>query len=414
MRIQLWSYNYDPEPTGIGPLSTAWAAAMRDRGHYVEVIAAHPHYPAPVTGPAIRPRREIRNGIPVLRLPLWPGRGTTIERVRQELTYTASLSCTAPLLGCPDVIVAVSPSFPALGPAMAAARLHGIPWVLWLQDILPDAATATGLLPEGRLIRALRRFELAAYRSARRIVVISDSFATNLREKGVPSARIVRIFNPATQPIQRCAVGDRTVDGRLVLTMGNVGHTQNLVHVVRAFQSSAALSELGARLLIAGDGVAADEVRGSIVTGRVNVTGVIPGHELQDYLNGAAVALVSQDYQGLDFNVPSKLMNFMAYGLPVVAAVRPDSEVARIVVESGGGWVTSGSDPDELASKLTVALTDGEERGRRGRRGLAFAADQFTPQAIAQQFESVLLSVLDGVPRTTQKQAPALAGTRWR
>jgi len=31
VRIQLWSYNYDPEPTGIGPVSTAAARGLRDR-----------------------------------------------------------------------------------------------------------------------------------------------------------------------------------------------------------------------------------------------------------------------------------------------------------------------------------------------------------------------------------------------
>jgi colanic acid biosynthesis glycosyl transferase WcaI len=237
MRIQLWSYNYDPEPTGIAPLSTVWAAAMRERGHAVEVVAAHPHYPAPVWGTPVLPRRELRDGIPVRRLPLWPGRDSTLARLRQELTFTAALTAATPALGRPDVIVAVSPSFPALMPAMANARARRIPWVLWLQDILPDGASATGLLEDGAIIRASRKLERAAYRSAKRIAVISESFADNIRAKGVPDAKIARIFNPASQPIQRHSVADRQIDERLVLTMGNIGHTQNLVHVTRAFAS---------------------------------------------------------------------------------------------------------------------------------------------------------------------------------
>ena len=47
LRVQLWSYNYDPEPTGIGPLSRVLAQALSQRGHRVEVVAAHPHYPEP-------------------------------------------------------------------------------------------------------------------------------------------------------------------------------------------------------------------------------------------------------------------------------------------------------------------------------------------------------------------------------
>ena len=50
MDIQLWSYNFDPEPTGIGIVSTVWARGLRDRGHRLSVVAAHPHYPEPVWG----------------------------------------------------------------------------------------------------------------------------------------------------------------------------------------------------------------------------------------------------------------------------------------------------------------------------------------------------------------------------
>ncbi len=403
VKIQLWSYNYDPEPTGIGPLSTVWARAMRDRGHDVEVIAAHPHYPTPAWGHPLWPRREVRDGISVLRLPLWSGRNSTAERLRQELTYTASLSFAALTLGRPDVIVAVSPSFPALAPAMAAARQRRVPWVLWLQDILPDGATATGLLDDGSLVRASRRFEVAAYRSAHRIVVISDSFAANLASKGVPPERIVRIFNPASQPIQQQGVGDRSIDEGLVLTMGNIGRSQNLVHVTRAFESSSELAELGARFVLAGDGVAADDVRATIVTDRVLVTGVLERPSLDAYLRSASMAVVSQQYDGLDFNVPSKLMNFMGYGLPTLAAVRPDSEVARIIVESKGGWVTNGSEPNDFSRHLTAALRDPDERRRKGEHALAFAKANFSPESIARHFDTVLQTVVSERSKVSQR-----------
>ncbi len=411
MKIQLWSYNYDPEPTGIGPLSTVLARALRERGHRIEVVAAHPHYPEPAWGRPILPRREIRSGVPIVRLPIWPGRKSTAQRLRQELTYTVALSCATPLLGRADVIVAVSPSFPALAPAMIAARARRIPWVLWLQDILPDGATATGLLDDGALIAALRRFELVAYRSAQRVVVISDSFASNLIEKGVPPSRIVRIFNPATLPIQDQSAAARNIDDRLVLTMGNIGHTQNLVHVARAFQSSAELAALGARLVLVGDGVAGDDVRAAITTDRVEVTGVLPRERLENYLGRAAVAIVSQQYQGHDFNVPSKLMNFMAYGVPTVAAVRPDSEVARIITESGAGWVARSSDPAELSGRLVHALTDADDRRHRANRALEFARANATPAAIALQFEALLSSVTTGAAGkgTTRESAIPLA-----
>src|SRR4051794_27563397 len=97
-RIQLWSYNYAPEPTGIAPLSTAWASEMKRRGHDIDVVAAHPHYPEPRWGQSSLPYREIRDGVPVTRLPLWIGRQTTQERIRQELSFTMAQTLAIPAL----------------------------------------------------------------------------------------------------------------------------------------------------------------------------------------------------------------------------------------------------------------------------------------------------------------------------
>lgn len=394
MRIQLWSYNYDPEPSGIAPLSGVWARAMLARGHDVQVVAAHPHYPEPVWGHRLKPYRERRDGISVLRLPLWVGRGSAVQRMRQEASFATALTLATPLLQTPDVIVAVSPSFPALVPAMANARARRVPWVLWLQDILPDGATMTGILEEGRVVQLARRLERIAYRSASKIVVISESFKDNLRGKGVDEAKLVRSYNPASRPILDRMRDARGVERHMVLTMGNVGHSQNLVNVVRSFEDSPALEEIGARFVLAGDGEAGDEVRAAIRTDRVHVTGMMTSEPLEHALRRAAVAVVSQGYEGIDFNVPSKLMNFMAYGIPTVASVQADSEVARIINASGGGWVTDSADTGQLAAKLAEVLKEDTGREARGRAALSFAQQHFSPDHSAARFQETLFDVV--------------------
>lgn len=62
LHVQLWSYNYDPEPTGIGPVSKVLAEGLRSRGHHIEVVAAHPHYPVPRWGKRKLPYREVPDG----------------------------------------------------------------------------------------------------------------------------------------------------------------------------------------------------------------------------------------------------------------------------------------------------------------------------------------------------------------
>lgn len=390
MRIQLWSYNYDPEPTGIAPVSRSWAQAMRDRGHEIHVVAAHPHYPEPVWGVRRVPYSERREGVKVTRLPLWIGRESAKERMRQEASFTAALTAYLPRLGGTDAVVAVSPSFPALAPAILNHRLRGKPLVLWIQDILPDGAVSTGILEEGRAVRAARRLELAAYRAADHIVVISDRFKENLLAKGVPETKVTRIYNPATRPVIDAPRKFRTDEPPRVLVMGNIGHSQGLDEVVRAFEASPELDRLDARLVITGTGVAEAEVRAAITTDRVEMLGVVSDERLDKELARASIGLVSQRSDFSEFNMPSKLMNYLAAGLPVVASVGVGSEVARVIEGSGAGVVSRSDVMNGLGAAIAGVIENSSDTTQSSESARAFAHEHLRPAALTAHFERLL------------------------
>jgi colanic acid biosynthesis glycosyl transferase WcaI len=397
MKIQLWSYNFDPEPTGIGIVSTVWARGLRDRGHDVNVVAAHPHYPEPRWGTKVLPYREVRDGIDVLRLPLWIGRGSAAERYRQELTFMAAQAAATPFLTPPDVLVSASPSFPALLPALINVRARRIPWVLWLHDLLPDGATATGLVDEGgTVIKLARRLERAAYETADRIVVLSRAFTDNLVAKGVPEEKIELIYDPATRRPGRPEARNAQSGPLRILSMGNIGHSQGLTALVQAFEADPAVP---AHIVITGTGVAAGEARAEVRTNRVRMLGLVDDQQLETELQDADVAFVSQRYEGSEFNIPSKLMNFMAYGLPILAAVNPGGEVARIVTESGAGWVLDSSDPASFPREAARLADASDEVRLRAAAAQRYADRHFTQAGFAERFEQTLLSVRRSGPR---------------
>ncbi len=401
MKIQLWSYNYAPEPTGIGPVSRVWAEGLSDRGHRLDVVAAHPHYPEPIWGSKLLPYRETRNGIPVLRLPLWIGRGSAAERYRQELSFTAAQFASLPALSKPDVFVSASPSFPALLPAIANARLRRTPWVLWLHDILPDGAASSGLVDEDSfVIRASRRLESAAYRQADRIVVLSQAFVHNLVAKGVPEDKIQLIYDPATRVPTREPSFAWSGETPRLLSMGNIGFSQGLAPLVEAFEQSQALDGVEIRFVIVGNGMAADETRARIASDRVEMPGVVDDQRLEHELQTATIAFVSQHHEGAEFNIPSKIMNFMAYGLPILAAVNPDGEVARIVLRAGAGWVVDSSKPDTFPQKLAEILRSPDEIESRGRAAYEYAQRNFTQSGFAKLFDESLSEVVARARRT--------------
>jgi len=402
MYVQLWTIYYDPEPTGIAPVSTALARGLSELGWHVDVVAAHPHYPVPIWGRRGRPWIDRRDGIRVVRIPLWVGRETAAARIRQELSFAAALLALSPALGepllpKPDLILAASPSFPALFPAIVNARLRRIPLVLWLHDILPEGATSTGLVDEGGFIlRASRRLERTAYQEASRIVVLSSPFRENLIAKGVPREKVELIYDLATRGVPENPPPHTSNGPPRVISMGNIGLSQGLAPLVEAFEASTEVERRGVMLVITGDGVAAPDVNSKIRSDRVEMLGLVEDERLQRELDRAQVALVSQKYEGTEFNLPSKLMNFMAQGLPILAAVNPASEVARLIVESGAGWVVDSSEPQRFPQELTRILDRPEELRKRGEAGHSYALRHFSAEGFTTSFDRLLRSVISG------------------
>jgi colanic acid biosynthesis glycosyl transferase WcaI len=370
----------------MGPIAALWAEEMRRRQHDVSVITAFPHYP-PIFQQRWRPYRERRNGVPVLRLPLLTGHETTARRVFEEVSYTACAAIAASAAPRPDAAVVVSPSFLALQPVLRLMQARRVPTLLWLQDILPDAAATTGLLRNRRALDMARFLERTAYQKASRIVVISKTFRQNLIEKGVSPSKIVTIYNPASRGFQRKRNSGNEMR---ILAMGNIGYSQGLNRFVRAFEDS----DVAARLVVIGTGEREDDVRAEIHSNRVEYLGLVDDRRLDQELERATLGLVTQRPDVLEFNVPSKLMTMMARGLPIFAFVRTDSEVERIVRSSGGGWVADCSSPDRVSAVLHRVLADPTELSRRGSAAEAFARREFAVDRVAQRFEELLLNLV--------------------
>jgi colanic acid biosynthesis glycosyl transferase WcaI len=275
---------------------------------------------------------------------------------------------------------------------LASAHLRRFPWILWLEDILPDAAATTGLLREGLALRTAQRLERFVYRRADRIVVISNAFRENLLAKGVPAWRVAHIYNPYTRDLGEPRVSRNGTGPARVLYMGNMGFSQNLPALVKAFELSPALQD-EAKLVLAGTGELARAVAAEVRTDRVEMPGLLL-EGLEPELERATIGLVPQRPDVDEFNLPSKLMNLMSRGVPVLASVSPRSEIARIVRESGAGWVVDAADPDAFPNALREILPDREELELRGTRGLEFARRNFAPDAVARRFEEVLDDVV--------------------
>ena len=188
MRILILGLNYRPESTSIGPYTADLAEYLVEQGHQVQVLTGFPMAPQWRIWDGYRGRwfqRETINGVPVRRSYLYVPREP--RRARNRGLFDGSFVCRRSSAGCwldPAMWSWQSPPIADRADGWLLGRLKRAPLLFHIQDLVPDAAVATGMLSESsRPVKIARWLERFVYRRAGAIGVICDGFRRNLLVK---------------------------------------------------------------------------------------------------------------------------------------------------------------------------------------------------------------------------------------
>jgi len=401
MRILIAGINYFPEVTGIGPYNTELAEHMASAGHQVTMLTAFPYYPHWRIDPAYRRRRPILvehiNGVRVIRSPIMlpQARQSAFRRILFDSSIAASSLLASIGVGRLHTVVCVSPPLQLGVTCWLVARLRAARFVMHLQDIVPDAALAAGMMRAGRAVRAAQRLERFVYARADRITVISEGFRENLLAKGVPGARLAVLpnwvdagrFNATADEGVRASLGASNWQ-TLALHTGNMGNKQGLETVVDA---AARLAGEEIAITLVGDGQSRRGLEQRAAHLALHNLSFRPLQEnLPATLAAADVLVLSQREKVTDSAAPSKLLVYMAAGKPIVAAVNTTSEAARLITQTGCGVVVRPESPVELAQAILDLHRHPDSHAAMGVAGRRFVAEHFDRFAILRRWQEQL------------------------
>jgi colanic acid biosynthesis glycosyl transferase WcaI len=397
MRILLLSQWFTPEPIFKG---LPFAKALRDRGHDVQVLTGFPNYPEGKLYAGYRQRvlaTETMEGIPVLRVPLYPSHDAS--PVRRAANY-ASFAFSSAAIGVfavkpADVMYVYHPPATVAFPALTIGKLRRIPFVYDIQDLWPDTLEATGMANNAFIMKMMDRWCRWTYRLASRIVVLSPGFKATLVERGVPHDKIDVIYNWCDEgqivagPREEVLSRESGLAGRFnVVFAGTMGKVQALDAVLDAAEV-VAVNRPRVQFVFMGGGIDVGRLRQMAERKRIpNVRFLSrrPFSEVGGILKIADVLLVHlKDDPLFRVTIPSKIQTYLAIGRPVLAAVRGDA--ADLVRKANAGLCCAPEDPKAIA-KTVEELFDMpkarlEEMGENGRRyyrqemSLAAGVDRF-------------------------------------
>jgi colanic acid biosynthesis glycosyl transferase WcaI len=115
-----------------------------------------------------------------------------------------------------------------------------------------------------------------------------------------------------------------------------------------------------------------------------------PNEKLSNILTACHVGLVSLK-QGLEgMAVPSKIYGIMAAGIPIIALVPPNSEIAYILEEENCGIVINSDDIEGLTRTIADMKSNIELRKEMGRNGRNAFERKYTTKKIATKYKLLI------------------------
>lgn len=269
-----------------------------------------------------------------------------------------------------------------------ALRRRGIPWIAEFRDgwTFDQPARAFPLRAQRQLDAALER---RVATGADALVGVTEPIAEDLSRR---FDRPATVLTNAFDPDERTDRGDSELldPGRFSLVhtgrMAYAGRSPvPLLEAVRALKRERPRVAARLEVVLAGPLSAEEEplVRAADLSDTVRAVGTLDRPRTLQLQRGADALLVLAEGSSRRA-ATGKLFEYLATDAPILV-LGDDSEAARIVTETGGGLVTSGSDASQIAPALERLLASPPERARD-----AAAVEPYSYPHVARRYAALI------------------------
>lgn len=320
-----------------------------------------------------------------------------VQRWIQEREY-GRVAARVILKFKPDIVISANAPLSAQGCILRSCNQNSIPFVFWLQDLI-GLATLRVLKKKlpffspviGRYFQSLEGHLL---RKSDAVISITEDFSSALQKFRVRSERCYVIENwgtldrfdgnPSTWA-QKNELHKRPI----LLYAGTLSMKHNpaiLLHLAQWLGNRA-------QIVVVSQGAGADWLEKMMVEHHLTNLTILPYqevHQLPAMYASAQLLLVLLTEDAGQFSVPSKVLTCLCSGRPILAAIPKENLAARIIRDSGAGFVTDPNDSIGFAQKAQHLLDEPELCQTMGKNAQKWADEKFDLGKITDQFEHVL------------------------
>ncbi len=359
MQVLFLSDNFPPEVNACASRVYERACYWVKWGHQVTVITCAPNFPDGQVFPGYKNKwyqEECMDGIRVIRVKTYITKNAGfIKRVLDFLSFMFMAIIVGLWQKKPDVIVATSPQFFTAVGGWFLSLLKMKPFVFELSDLWPASIKAVGAMKQSILITWLEKLELFLYRRAKRIIVLSPAFKTDLINRQIPADKIDVVINGVDLQRFPCQAKDPALLDKYNLhnkfVIGYIG-THGMAHDLSNVLLAAEQLHENIVVVFVGSGAEKPQLMQMAQTKQLNNVIFIDRQSKEDipkYWALCDLALVHlKNDPVFESVIPSKIFEAMAMQLPILLAA-PQGQATDIIEKEKVGLCVEAGDPAALA-----------------------------------------------------------------
>ena len=271
-----------------------------------------------------------------------------------------------------DLVLYSTPPITLVGAINYVKNRDNAKTYLMLKDIFPQNAVDIGMMrttgPKAALYHYFRHKEKKLYAISDRIGCMSPANVDYVikHNPGVDPQKVE--VCPNSMDVVDMSVDDETrvrirekygipLDKKVFVYGGNLGKPQGIPFLIECLKACKDIKD--AFFLIIGSGTEYGLLKQYVNQSHqtnLKLMKSLPKHEYDTMVGACDVGLIFLDHRFTIPNFPSRLLNYMAAKLPVLACTDPNTDLGKTIVEGGFGWWCESNSSDNFFENVLRIL----------------------------------------------------------
>lgn len=274
---------------------------------------------------------------------------------------------------------------------------------LLLKDIFPQNAVDLGMFSQNSLFyKIFRKKEVQLYRNSDFIGCMSpanvdfvlrhNSFLNRNKVEIAPNS--LELSNNGAE-VNRHEIREKyhlPVDKPIFIYGGNLGKPQGIDFLIQCLEQNKERTDC--HFLIVGNGTEYSKLADWYACAYAKSISLLNGLPKNDYdklVQSCDVGLIFLDHRFLIPNYPSRLLSYLEYKMPIIAATDLHTDIGRIAEENGYGYWCESVNPDNFTACVNLFVGHSDRIKSMGEKGYQFLLNNYlikhTYQAIIKHLQ---------------------------